>query len=106
MFRKPTQGYFNGLFVFLLSLYSYRRGRRKSSTIMAGKTGRDIKIFNFPFVHWSTRSEIGSKTIFDTVRALHVLSGRELDIILKAREFENKTCNLMWLHIYQTPSVK
>lgn len=90
MFRRPTLGSarFSAFVGFLLSWHSYRRGRRKSRIITGDETGWHIKIFNFPFVHWSTPSEMGSKTIFETVSALCCPSGRELDIILKARELE------------------
>ena len=95
MFRRPTLGTAREISVPFLASFSPHtvtegaEGRATLSQEM--RQGGILKSSTSPLCTGPQASEIGSNTIFETVRALHVPSERELDIILKAREFESKT---------------
>lgn len=95
MFRRPPLGTARGISVPFLASFSpctvTERAEGRAALSWEMKQGGILKSSISPLCTVSQASEIGSKTIFETVRALHVPSGRELNIVLKAREFEGKT---------------
>lgn len=80
MFSKPMLGTARDISVLVLASFSPRTVTEGRTALWEMRQGGDIKIFNFPLCTGPQASEIGSKTISETVRALHIPFGRQLDI--------------------------